>query len=324
MKNEITLRMERALEKICYDGTDPDGVIKKCIEEEKEKVENEIIGKRLIYEDEEKTLPGLSEEIKIVERKIVKPKKIPGLGPTPGYVVPSYRFIYKEPNEHPLVSSIRAILIMRRLTNDRFPSLYTATHAIDGNDRVYLEPELLNYNKLIKEFDKFVDKDVPFPLWVLSADLYCGLDGFVFGKNNLGFKKKLEENTKNLISLERPDETKEEILSHFEITTCKEAFYDPFFHGYDAIGLILAKYIEKIDKEICRLGEEEYIREKAGTIAALMHYNIPAWTKEPCGRRITILSNVKWKDAEMYINLFGEVRDSERILYPGPKIIFFK
>ncbi|MEM4641203.1 MAG: hypothetical protein QXW65_01655 [Candidatus Pacearchaeota archaeon] len=280
---------------------DIDKLVDEDIKEEEEKIKKEII-----YEDKEKELPR---GIKIVERKIISPRDFS-----------IDKFCYNCPGG--ITADIRYNLALRYLTNNRFPSHYTMTHAFNGYGSSGIELE--------RHFDEIINTKIKFPLWVLFADWFMEKDCFVFGKQNPNFKKALERNIEHLNSI---DVTREKLLSdprkyekNGEWITHEEMWENGW--GRNTRTGLLSSKIEKINM-VYDLGEEdpdcEEPYEIRGSIAALMYYDIPLWTGQPFGRRITIVGDdVKFKDAEMYIDLKGKIRDKNKVLSDGPKIIFFK
>jgi hypothetical protein len=66
---------------------------------------------------------------------------------------------------------------------------------------------------------------------------------------------------------------------------------------------------------------ENDIAEKG--IASLIYHEIPLFTCHTFGRKIKVVGDIKFKDAEMYVDLKGYTRDKYKILSEGPKVIFF-
>jgi hypothetical protein len=236
-------------------------------------------------------------------------------------------------------------LALRYITNGRFPSYYTAVHVYNA----YLGGRWCNgirEYKVKTAFDEVLNDKVRFSIWISFADNFKsaakGERLFVFGKKNPAFKKALEKTAKKF-------ETKylsfKKLYNYMIVHptqglsySWREIILDG--HSISTGHLDLLGEIEKT-KEVVLVGpadsninnmndkyrkREEFIRGEGLeplAIATLMHYDIPLFTCPTNGVKIDILGDIKFRDAEMYVDIMGYTRDKYKILSKGPKVIFF-
>jgi hypothetical protein len=334
-------------------------------EERKEEILREVeedIKKQIKYEDTEKVLPG---DIKVIERKIFKFPVLhidyidyniliaklveEKIGERLKEKIKNYmkgKEGWEDYYKRSLKENISRVkdeftcLAFRYITDDRFPSYYTAVHIYNG----YLNCEL---NKEVKEhkvrtaFDEVLNDKIRFPIWVSFADNFFGASKgerlFVFGKKNPAFKKALEETAKEFETkylsfkqlcnymIKHPTEGLSYswgkfILDGHQLST---GHLDLLGEIEKTNEVVLVGFLNNVDK--CKKWKEFIVEKELQPIAipTMMHYNVPLFTCPSNGVQINILGDIKFKDAEMYVDMKGYTRDKYKILSEGPKVIFF-
>jgi hypothetical protein len=331
-------------------------------EERKEEILKEVeedIKKEIKYEDTEKVLPG---DIKVIERKINKfpipihydkdynnlitklveekigerlkekiKKQMEGKKDWEDYYRMSLNIDIRR------IEYELSYLAFRYITNGRFPSFYTAAHIYNG----YLNgtSSKTKEYKVRTAFDEVLNDKIRFPIWVSFTDTFYSEREriFIFGKRNPVFKKALKKTAK---FLESRGFTLQELCNRTISYSAKKLRRDwkslldhSHLHSVEYLDLLYKK--ENVEK--VALVEDIYHRmigireptslEKEGlgwfAIAALMHYEIPMFICPTNGIKIEILGDIKFKDAEMYVDMKGYTRDKYKILSEGPKVIFF-
>ena len=341
LKKEALKKAEE--EKVEYKDVYYDLLTQKIIKELTEEIKKEIE-----YEDREKVLPG---DIKVVERKIIK---FP--------IFKNYEEFIKDQVEKELGKLIKRglkkrveylewdyilqiiqeieCLAFRHITNGRFPSYYTATHVYNGYCNGNWSEESKKW-KAKTAFDEILNDKINFPIWISFAYHFpvdCkGERTFIFGKKIPVFEKALEETAKKfetnyfsfkeLLSLVIKHPAAELSTSWRRILATEHPLGPQHLdllckiEGVNEVALVGAATYDAIDKTW-----ETHIREKRLeelAIPTLMYHDVPLFTCPTRGVKINVLGDIKFKDAEMYLDLLGYTRDKYKILSEGPKVLFF-